>query len=240
MITMQFLKSQLPKNSSRIITNSMVDKINNLTRDDDEEFSSIYRANFTSYISVLKSGEFKITDYMSAVKYVSYKLMEHSNIDAYMFTFPDRYNRLLEENVSFGSEKEIRDKKISPYVSMYNKNKLVNNIMDQSLIPNHIINAPLYQSALNQQAYLMMHASTDLVRTQAANSILVHLKPPESSKVEIDIGFKKDDVIEDYKTAMMAMVQKQKELIAGGADVKDIANASVRPIEVEAIEADVS
>jgi len=236
MVELDTLKRMLSKNSRRNITQSTVDTINNLTTKDGEQFTEAYRENFVGYLSVLKSGEYKISDYMNAVRYVSYKLMEYSNIDAYCLTFPDRYSKLLEQYKSIGNEKKIREVKVSSYVSMYNKNKLVNAILDQSMIPSSVINNSVYQEAVNTQRVLMLTAKSELVKTQAANSLLIHLKPLETAKIELDIGFKKDDVIEDYEKAMRAMVQKQKELIAAGADVKTIANAKIRIEEIEEVE----
>jgi len=239
MVQIDVVKRMMPKESRRNITQTMVDNINNLTSIDGEEFSNIYRENFVDYLSVLSSGEFKIKDYMNAVRYVSYKLMENNNIDAYALTFPDRYDNLLRKYSSVGDEKEIREKKIGSYASIYNKNKLVNKILDQTMIPNHIINAPVYQKAINQQAHLMMNSKSDMVKMQAANSLLTHLKPPEAVKMELDIGFKKDDVIEDYQKAMAMMVQKQKELIASGASVKEIANAKINVNDGNVIEGEI-
>ena len=125
MITLEDLQKHLPKNSRRVVTQTTADNINSLTEEDGSEFSNMFKENFISYTKVLGMGEYKITDYMNAVRYVSYKLMGHNNIDSYMKTFPERYDGLMIQYQDMGDDVWIRDKKISSYASMYNQNKLV-------------------------------------------------------------------------------------------------------------------
>ena len=65
-------------------------------------------------------------------------------------------------------------------MTSYNKNKLVNLILEQSMIPSWVLNQDMYQKALNVQCELMLTANSEKV-SDAANSILTHLKPPQSN-----------------------------------------------------------
>jgi len=217
MFTIEELKSQLPKAKRRNVTQGLVDTINNLNDDEDGIFADAYKENFLSFISVMKSGEYKLTDYMNAVKYASFKLMGYINIDAYQATFPDRYRRFMHKYQDFGTEKEIRDKKLSSHVSMYNQNQLVNKVVEQAMIPPAILNTAMFQEALNRQAYLMLHATSELVQTQAANSILVQLKPAETAKIELDIGLKENDAITELRKATQELAQQNLLAIGAGA-----------------------
>jgi hypothetical protein len=134
--------------------------------------------------------------------------MGASNIDAFVKTFPDRYQSYLANGTS--------SKDIASYVTAYNKNKLVNLILEQSLIPSWVLNQDLYQKAINVQAELMMSADSEKVRSDAANSLLNHLKPPEVQKVELDIGVKKDGVMDDLKQVLTELALKQQQYIAAG------------------------
>lgn len=228
LLTVEKIKSLLPKNDRRVITSQMVDTINAFSEDDNDAFGSAYRENFVSYLSILKDGDYKIEDYRLAVKYISYKLMDFPNIDAYQLTFPDRYDALMKKHKDYGTEEEIRADKISSYVSMYNKNKLVNKILDQTLVPNYIINAPLYQQALNVQAHLMMNSKSDMVKTTAANSLLTHLKPPEALKMELSIGMKESDAIADLRQVTQELAKQQLLGIQSGASTaKDAAQSHI-------------
>jgi len=228
LITLDSLKASLPRNRRGTVTQETVNNINGITSEEGEEFSEAYRDNFISYTKVLASGEYKLSDYISAVKFVSFKLMEESNIDAYMKTFPERYGRLLSKYREFGTLEEIRDKKISAYATMYNKNKLVYHISDQSTIPNHVLNAPMYQQALNVQAHLMVNSRSDMVKMQAANSILTHLKPPETIKMELDIGLKENDAIADLRKVTQELAAQQRLAISSGiVSSKEIAESVI-------------
>jgi len=209
----------LPKAQKGHATQSLVDTINNIVSD--PIVREAYRDNLLSYTSVMSNGKFKMEQYISAVKYVTHKLMGDSNILSYTKTFPDRYQRFLTENIS--------DKDISSYVSSYNKNKLVNLVREQSLVPSHILNAGLYQEALNVQASLMNDEDvSSKVRSDAANSLLTHLKMPETTKIELDIGIKEDSVIDELRKTTLELVAQQKLMLRSGAlNPKQVAESPI-------------
>ena len=238
-ITLEQLKAVLPKATRRVVTEETVNTINSITDEDGPMFAKIYRENFLSYSKAMRSGNFKTMDYMNAVKYVSYKLMEFSNIDAYMLTFPDRYERLCKE---FASEtiEWIRDNKISPFVSIYNKNDLVNIILEQTLVPTHVLNAPLFQEALNVQAVLMTTARSEMVRSTAATSILTYCKPPELSKLEVSIGY--DDEQKSVQAKLVdhigAIALNQQKMLASGMSIGEIQKLNIVAEDVIDVETD--
>ena len=61
-----------------------------------------------------------------------------------------------------------------------------------------------------------MSANSEKVRSDAANSLLTHLRPPEVQKVELDIGVKKDGVMDDLKNVLTELALKQQQYIAAG------------------------
>mgnify|MGYP000095913977 CR=1 FL=1 len=205
-LSIDILRKSLPDKYKATVSQELLDTIND-TLDDPDLFET-YRDNFISYTSVLNDGRFIVTDYLNAVKYCTQKLMGKTNTDAYMVTFPDRYQSMLNRGLS--------SKDMSSIISVYNKSKLVNNILEQSLIPSWILNQDLYQKAINVQAELMMSANSEKVRSDAANSLLTHLKPPEVQKVELDIGIKKDGVMDDLKQVLTELALKQQQYIAAG------------------------
>lgn len=232
MFTVEELQRLVPKKNRQHITQGVVDTLNDLNNDEDGSFAEAYKENFVTFSSVMQGGDYRIKDYMSAVKYVSYKLMEYSNIDAYMHTFPDRYSRLLEKYSDFGTEDQIREQKISAHVSMYNKNKLVNKVREQAIIPSAVLNVGMYQDALNRQAWLMMNANSEMVQTTAANSILNQLKPAETTKVELDIGLKENDVIGELRKVTQELAQEnRRSILSGVMSSKEVIEGTI--IEVE-------
>lgn len=206
-LTVDQFKNALPEKVKKSINQELVDQIN--TTLSDPELYEAYRDNLLSYTKVMSDGRFKVSDYVNAVKYVSHKLMGCTNIDAYSKTFPDKIQRFAAQNVA--------SKDIASYVTAYNKSKLVNLIFEQTLIPAYVLNQDLYQKALNTQADLMANAKSEKVRCDAANSLLTHLKMPETQKVELDIGIKEDGSIAALRATTLELARQQRMMLESGA-----------------------
>lgn len=217
-ITLEVLKKALPDKYKNTVNEELLTTINDTLND--PELLETYRDNFISYMNVLNDGRYKVTDYLNAVKYVTQKLMGNNSTDSYIKTFPDRYQNMLLKGLS--------SKDMSSIISVYNKSKLVNAIMEQSLIPSWIINQDLYQKAINTQADLMMTAQSEKVRSDAANSLLIHLKPPETKKVELDIGLKKGNEIDQLREITVQLASQQRQMIANRVvSAKDVAEVKL-------------
>lgn len=224
-LSLDVLKKILPAKYKP--SNELLTTINQTLSDPD--LYEVYRENFISYLSVLGEGKFKINEYLNAVKYVTHKLKGDSNIDSYIKTFPDRYTSMLNRGLSA--------KEISSFVAIYNKSKLVNLILEQSLIPSWVINQDLYQKAINVQVELMTTANSEKVRSDAANSLLNHLKPPEVKKMELDIGVKANKEVSELKELIVQLAGKQKQLIdMGVVSTREVAN--IRLLQAEYKEVD--
>ena len=227
-MTIEEFKAALPEKVRKSVSQDLIDQINQ-TLSEPELFEQ-YRENLLSYSKVMQDGKFQVPQYLSAVKYVSFKLQGASNIEAYTKTFPEKIQRFTQQGISA--------KDISSYVSAYNKSKLVNLIFEQTLVPFWVLNQDMFQKALNVQAELMLTANSEKVRTDAANSLLTHLKPPEVKKVELDIGVKEDSSIAQLRAATIALAAQQKQLLqAGAANAQEIAHSLVVPKEVVDVEA---
>lgn len=228
-LSIEQFKHALPDQMKKTVNQELVDRINKLISH--PEMFEEYRENLLSYASILKDGRFKMEDFVNAVKYVSHKLRGATNIDAYVRTFPDKYQDFLTRGVS--------SKDISSYVTSYNKNKLVNLIYEQSMVPSHVLNQDLYQKALNVQAELMLTANSEKVRSDAANSLLTHLKQPETTKVQLDIGVKDDQTIASLQSAVQALAAQQRDAIrAGLVNAQEVAHSKIISdvVDVEAKE----
>lgn len=218
MLSKQELQAAVPEKLKISVTQDLVDKLNNISSD--PLHAENIRENFLTYTRVLQEGKYKIEDYMNAVAYVSYKLMGYSNKDSYFKTFPDRHAALVARGAS--------SKDISAYVAAYNKNKLVNAILEQSLIPIHILNQDAVQKAINTQIEIMSDVTiSPIARTQAANSILTHLVKKETAQVQLNIGTPEMSGLKDLQNAITDLAKQQKKLIESGTSAKDIAEASI-------------
>lgn len=215
------IEKALPGALKSAATDELTLMINTLVQDPRE--AELIRENFISYAHVLRDGKYKTTDYVHAVAYVSYKLMGLSNLDAYMKTFPARYTRMLSDG--------LLPKEISSFVAAYNKNQLVNKILEQTLVPVWVLNQDLYQKALRVQADLMAHSHSDMVRTTAANSILQHLTKPKEVAGKLTVNINENSGMQEIKNLLAELANKQIKHIENGGTAREV--AAQRIIDVE-------
>ena len=208
-MTVEQFREALPVKMKKSVSQEVVNNVTAMLADPD--LFEHYRDNLLGYTSVMADGKFRIDQYVAAVKYVSHKLMGCTNIAAYTKTFPDKMNDFSARGVSA--------KDISSYVVAFNKSKLVNLIMEQTLIPAYVYNQDYFQQALAVQADLMVNATSEKVRSDAANSLLTHLKQPETSKVKLDIGLGEGAVnsIADLRNAVKQLTDAKRDFITSGA-----------------------
>jgi len=223
MLTREMIEKALPSNLKGAATQALADQVNTIVSD--PLAAEHIRDNFISYSGVLKEGKFKTEDYLHAVTYVSFKLMGYSNQDAYFRAFPQRHAALLAKNTS--------SKDISSYVSAYSKGKLVNLIMEQSLVPSWVLNQDIYQKTINVQADLMLNANSEKVRSDAANSLLTHLTKPKEAGPLISIDMKETNGIAELKSMLSQLAQGQRSAIENGASTQEIAAQRIIDVDVE-------
>ena len=231
-------KEQLVKALGRdktTITDELVKNINMIILDE-PEIGSLVKDNFINYISVMKGNTNTLDQYLKAVTFVSYKLMNMTNMDAYCKTYPDRYEKLRERYVDIeGLDEDEFEKKVSSYVYAVAKSKLVTTILSQVQIPTKLLNMGLLQEAINVEANLMKTARSEMVREKAANTLISYLGNEEDNRIQVPMGYQKDEIIDQYELAMKNMVEEQLKVIEKGGDVKQIANAKIIEVEIEEV-----
>lgn len=227
-ITVEDLIKALPANLKTAATQDMADRINNINSD--PIVAENIRENFVGYVHVLKDGRFKAEDYLSAVTYVSYKLMGLTNKNAYENTFPDRMAQMLLDG---------RDsREIAAYVAAYSKGKLVNLLYEQSMVPVWVMNQDAYQEAINTQLRLMRTATSEKVQSDAANSILTHLKKPDVKEFQISIETKENSGMKELQESMRKLAQQQLNAIEHGTPTHEIASQPMIEGEYTDVEPD--
>ncbi len=219
LITKEEYIGALPKSLKGKVNDEVINNINTrLTECTDCEG---LRSNLVGYNHIIRGGKFSMQEYLNAVTYVSYKFMGINNRQSYCKTFPIKYANFVKEGVI--------QKTIDRYVHAFNGSKLVNLIYEAGLIPTHILNADVFQEAINTQAELMRDPDVSpKVRSDAANSLMTHLKRPEAQKIELDIGIKEHDSITELKEVTRQLAIQQSKLIQEGlVSVKETAESRI-------------
>lgn len=210
-------KDALPRSLRNGVSDKVMDQINGLLTD--PELSQNFQDNLVTYTSVLSGGKYKLLDYLNAVQYVSYKMLGDVNQVAYSKVFPDRIARFTAQGYDA--------RRISSFVSAYNATKLVVAIYTQSLIPIYIMNAHHLQAAINVQVGIMSNEEVSpKVRTEAANSLMTHLKVPETQKIKLDVTHKESDATTDLRNAVRDLAAKQRDMITNKSmGAKEVAHS---------------
>lgn len=218
-LTIEDLKALVPLKLQSAVTQELADKINEINSDVPDATESI-KENFITYLEVLQEGKYKLSDYLNAIKYVSFKLLGKTNRDAYRIVFPQRFLRM--------KESEMAEKDIDSVISAYNRNKLVNKIYEKTIIPSWVLNQDAYQEAINTQVKLMRTASSERVRMMAADSILNHLKRPENiQQAQLNINVNTGSIIDDLQKNLLKLAESQQGMIKLGVTAKDIAEQRI-------------
>lgn len=206
----------LPKKLKGNVTDKLVNTINNLAGD--KEAANLFRDNVMSYGDLLSQGRYKLSNYLEASLFVAHKQLGKSNVDAWIATFPKKYQKYV------GS---VPDKTIATYASAYAKNKLVVSIMDRALVPVHILFADEYYKAVKVQVELMYNASSDTVRQKASEAIMRELKPPMEAKVKVEVT-DSSGVMDSLAEAVAKLSSNQREkIIEGSYTTKEIAHSNI-------------
>ena len=225
-LTIEQFKDALPDKVKKSINQELIDQINNTFSDPD--MYEYYRDNLLSYGKVMAEGKFRIPQYLSAVKYVSFKMMGKTNIDSFSLTFPEKIQNWTAQGV-LGKDQ-------ASYVTAYNKSKLVNLLMEQSLVPFWVLNQDVRQQALNVQVELMLGARSEKVRSDSANSVLTHLKQPDNNKIELNVEVKDSGVIAELRKTTLALAAQQRlQLEAGQLSVEEGAHSRIIEGEAEEV-----
>jgi hypothetical protein len=223
MITYDVLKDSVPKNQRKLVTPELVEKLNKWN--DDPTLLGQFEENLLGYTGVLKTGRYKLENYFDAVRFVSYKLIGRSDIDAYMSVFPDRYQRLVDEGYTRSD--------MGPFVSAYATNKLVATITEQALVGAYIIKAPMHFEAINELMKIGLEGRSEIARVNALSKVADLTKAPETTKIELEIGTKENDAIAELREVTQKLARQQKLAIESGVQsTKEIAHSKILEAEV--------
>lgn len=217
MLTKEDVALALPPSLKSSATQQLADSINNISAD--PMVCETVREHFVTFSNVLTEGKWSAAQYVDAIHYVTYKMMGMTNLDAFIKTFPNRYQALVAAGTS--------SKDISSHVTSYNKGKLPNLIMEKALIPVHVLYNDVYHKAIMHQAHLMLNAQSEKVQSDAANSILTHLAKPKEAAPTVAIQINNNAEMDAMKQQMSDLADMQLNIIEGGVTVKEVAGTKM-------------
>lgn len=225
-LSIEAVRSSVPRNFRGNITESFLDDLERSMND--PEMGKIMKENFLTYTNVLNESAKNVTiwDYVNAVKFISYKIMGYSIEESWKKTFPNRAEELV---------KEGKLSWINKYANGFNKTKIVNKIYEQTLIPSYVLNAPMYQRALNVLNDMIMNDEVrGMAKVKACETILNYTKPPEVNKAEVNVTIKQSDAITELREAAEAFAASMQNAVSSGQKtVGEIIDAEVVKVTSE-------
>jgi len=225
-LSREVVTAGMDKRTAKRVTDEIIDLVSDLVLD--PELAESYLDNWVTFNTVLSTGRHKMTDYANAVKFVSFRLMDASIIDAYAKTFP----------VKVGAWKVAgwADKDIASQASRYAKFDIVVKMMMQAQVPTHILHMDLFNKTILDLAREGVTAKSDVARVSALTSVLQYTKPPEEvKKIQLDIGVSQSgaDAIADLRAAADLLMNAQEYSIVNGDKlVSEIANQNIVDVVV--------
>lgn len=220
-IGIEELKQLVPTQFRKTLDQSFVDLVNSFVEDEARE---AYLRDLVTYVSVLNEGKFKLKDYFNAIKFVGFRALGKTQVEAYVLTFPDRYKG----HMARGTPMEY----IAQYASQYAKSMLVTKLTQQQLIPTHLAYQHVFAEAIQTQVSLMRDPKVSpKVRSDAAAHLMKTLAPPVDAKVQLEIGAKTSNALDDIYNQLSDIAKaQQQQIVNGSASAKDVAEATINVV----------
>lgn len=226
LLSVEGLKKIYPRKVNDDVLAECIKVMNDSVKDMDAIMQEHYRDNLVSVIDVIKDGEkIKFKDYVKAVKFCSFKMAGYTDTRAYSLTFPERIERMAKDGIS--------NTNLYVYANSYAKNKVVVEIMAKLIVPSHIMFQDYFSLAVKTQVEIMTDDTiSPKVRSDAANSLMTHLKQPEIKQAELKISTSDNGAIGSLTEALNNLSNAQKQALSSGSiKLKDISEAEI--IEVK-------
>lgn len=222
-VTVDKLKQLFPKKKATI-TQETADIINRAQRDPEFDGYSMLN-NLVSLQSVMMKNSASMQEYVDAIKFCAYLETYDNQTEAYKKAFAHRDFVQDRMNAATGSD-EYRH--LTSAAARYKRNPLVVDILTQANVPLYLMFQGTTYEAVAVLADRMHHARLDKDKISAAKAILEHVKPPENIKIELDVGVKENDAIQQLNDQLAGLAASQKtHLESGSADLKKL--GSIKP-----------
>lgn len=205
------------------IDEEFMDKLEVISGSGDEVIDEYMGENFVEWLGVLEGGKWGLREYIDAVKYCSYRLLGETQESSYRKCFQEKCGK-VEERYS-GESEASRKERVCWLARAYDKNKLVCMIMRQSLVPSWILNAPLYQEALNELVKMVRNNEVKgMSKVRACEAIIEATKQPEEVKVSIggNVGVRSEAMDELRQVTEELCRGLKEEMRSGRKDLREV------------------
>jgi len=224
-LSKELVMSQLPKKQQLMVTEEDIGEINKLATDPD--YGPEFLQSYMDHLIVLKDNlKNSHSQYISAIKFFSLVEGGHSLRDAYIKTFPGRWEDRTRRS-------DDPDTVINAEASRFNKTRLVNDVRRMSAIPIQLIHRHILHEAILSQAHLMRTSRSDMVRQKAGATLIAELKPTEDQTININVDDGSKSAIQELREATEKLAAAERRSVDAGVPMRDIANSIIIEGEIE-------
>ena len=236
-VTIDDLKRLFPKKKNAI-TDKAVELINATIND--PEFNGQDLVNtMSTYENVMHKNSADMEEYINAIRFCAYLESNGDKlVDAYKRTFIHREFVSSRMDAPYDS---LEYKALTVAASRYRKNQLVVDILTMADVPLYLLFQGQRYTAVKVLADEMINAPLAKDRIAAADKLLLHVKPPETSKMELNIGIGQSavDIQSSLNEQLTKLAMQQQALLAQGHDIREVQKLGINLKEQEIIEVEV-
>ena len=236
-VTADDLKRLFPKKKNSIIDKAV--ELINATINDPEFNGQDLVNTMATYENVMHKNSADMEEYINAVKFCAYlESNGDSVIDAYKRTFIHRDFVKSRMDAPYDSPEY---KALNVAASRYRKNQLVIDILTMADVPLYLLFQGQRYTAVKVLADEMVNAPLAKDRIAAADKLLTHVKPPETSTMALNIGISAEslDIQTSLNDQLAKLAVQQQALLTQGHDIRDVQKLGINLREKEIIDAEV-
>jgi len=177
-----------------------------------------FEDDLISFTSVLEGGRVSLKEYANAVMFVGYLTSGSTVKEAYIKVFPDRI------------EDDLSEEKLVFRANKFNSSKTVIEIKRIAKAPAWLVGSQYFWEAVHVNVDLMRNSRSDMVKHQAAKTLMEKLAQPEvqENHLAVDVNISKDESIINLEKAIFQLGTKQLEAIEKGVDVEDVIDVDIK------------
>ena len=224
--TKEQLMAKFPEKKGTI-TDELVEKLN-IANNDPSFNADEFISTMVDYKHIMLENRGSLEDYMNAVKFCAYLESEKSATEAYRRARANDEFIYSKVGVSTDSD-EYRS--IAYVASRYrNNNKMVRAILTQTDMPLYLVFQKARYQAVQTLATEMVDAKFSKDRISAASKLLEHVKAPENSTVELNIGPSADakSMQDNLMEQLLITASNQKKLLDAGVNIRDVQRLNIK------------
>lgn len=232
--TVEDIQQRLPAKKNTI-TQEVVDLINDASSDPMFNGDEFVRS-MVDYQSAMIQNSASVKEYVNALKFCAYLEAEGDNLtEAYKKARANDEFVMTRLEAQPGTQDYAA---LNAAASRYRKNPLVKQILTQSDMPLYLMFQASRYKAVATLAEEMANAPYSKDRINAADKLLTHVKPPENIQIELDVGVKENNAIQDLNAQLAEIAAKQKvHLQSGTADLGNF--GAMKPKDEDVIDGEV-